>query len=87
MDAFLALASDSGLSVLSYASASDVETRKSGTDRVVIRCYVVVAEGVTTADVERLLRESVRRSPVCRMLGDSIVCRLDVRQLCGRCER
>ena len=84
MRTFLDLADETGISVLSYGSAAEVDTSEDPS-RVIVRCYVVATDGVPDQIIRRLLRESVRASPVCRMLGGRIVCQPDIRCLRGAC--
>jgi organic hydroperoxide reductase OsmC/OhrA len=86
MRTFLARASAAGVPVLSYASASHVET--SGgvkTPQVMIRCYVVTTDSTSAPGVDELLLESLRESGVCQLLGDAVTCQADIRRLCGVC--
>jgi organic hydroperoxide reductase OsmC/OhrA len=83
MRTFLARARSRGESVLSYASTADVDVTRPGIPRIVIRCYVVTTEGGAPSEIEAMLRESLRLSPVCRMMEGSVECDADVRRLCG----
>lgn len=88
MRAFLELAHARGASILSYASASHLDAPRSDrTPRVEVRCYVVAAEESSQVQIEQLLLEALRQSPLCRMLEGRIDCRADVRRLCGACAR
>ncbi|HYN10928.1 MAG TPA: OsmC family protein [Vicinamibacterales bacterium] len=84
MRTFLRRAEEVRVPILSYASAAHVESPKgTGPAQVVIRCYVVAAEGSSAPEIQSLLRESVSQSPICRMLGDCVTCQADIRCLCG----
>ena len=86
MRTFLQESSEARVPILSYASASHVEApERSGPARVVIRCYVVAAEGSSPSEIQSLLRTSVTESPICRLLGDGVTCQADIRCLCGAC--
>lgn len=84
MRTFLDLADETGIPVLSFGSASEVDTSEDPS-RVIVRCYVVVTDSVPDQTIRRLLQESVGVSPVCRMLGGRIVCQPDIRCLRGAC--
>jgi hypothetical protein len=86
MRTFLRRAEDSRVPILSFATASDVEPGDPpGQSRVVLRCYVVAAEGASHHQIEALLCESIGESPVCRMLGERVTWQADIRCLCGAC--
>ena len=86
MRTFLQESSEARVPILSYACASHVESvEHSAAARVVIRCYVVAAEGSSPSEIRALLRLSVAESPICRMLGDGLMCQADIRCLCGAC--
>ena len=87
MRAFLGRAQAAGMPILSYASASYVEGRRSESARVILRCYVVIGEDGSPDDVRRLLKESLQESPVCSVLAGATECRADIRRLCGTCAR
>jgi uncharacterized OsmC-like protein len=82
MRTFLDLADETGVPVLSYGSASEVDA-SGDPPRVVVRSYVVTTDGVQEQTIRRLLRESISASPVCRMLDGRLLCQLDVRCLRG----
>jgi uncharacterized OsmC-like protein len=84
MRTFLDLADQTGVPVLGYGSAADVDA-SADPPRVVVRCYVVTTDGVPERTIRRLLRESIGASPVCRMLGGRLLCQPDIRCLRGAC--
>jgi uncharacterized OsmC-like protein len=82
MRTFLDLADETGVPVLSYGSASEVDA-SGDPSRVLVRSYVVTTDDVPEQTIRRLLRESVNASPLCRMLGGRLQCQPDVRCLRG----
>lgn len=86
MRTFLQESGEARVPILSYASASHVEAlERSGPAHVVIRCYVVAAEGSSPSEIQGLLRKSVAESPICQMLGAGVTCQADIRCLRGAC--
>jgi organic hydroperoxide reductase OsmC/OhrA len=74
MTEFMRLASESGIDVLGYVSAADVEFEPGDEERpaVIVRPCVVVGRDADREPVHRLLLQAFEESPVVRALGDEV---------------
>lgn len=74
MTEFMRLAAESGVEVLGYVSAADVDLETDTGERpaVIVRPCVVVARDADREPVHRLLLQAFEDSPVVRALGDEV---------------
>ena len=84
MRAFLELADDSSLSILSYASTARMQSAPAESrPRVLVNVYLGVSPGIVASDAERLCRVCADASTVARLLGDRLTVTCDIRVVCG----
>ena len=81
MRTFLRLAAETGIEILSYASTAHVESSEATGPRVHVRSYVVAPREFSHDAVRDLCDQSVRASPIARLLGDHVTVQADVRTL------